>query len=280
MNNSVCVAIDGHFLNRALATFAKADGGDRRARIDYRALKAALVPQIFKADPSIMPPDDVQLNYYIGFPLLPENSKKMVMGSVKSWRERESFGFISSADGREEYFVHQSDIIKQGYRALRPGEAVRFLPTTKSDGRLAAKQVMEQPDWARRCQAEEKRIIFHEMLEEEGYLVTACRPDIHNPSKKSKAVDMRIVADISASLSQENDVAVLVTGDPNYGFLLSDLREDNIKVTVATFRGSLHPDLARDAELCGASLLFLDDVWDSIKHEGNNGYDEPAVDSD
>lgn len=281
MDNSVCVAIDGHFLNRALATFARARNSGR-ARIDYQALKSILLPSVFKNDAGIMPPENVQLNYYIGYPLLPEDHKKMVMGSVKRWGRNDSFGFISSADGSEDYFVHQTDIIMQGLRNLQMGSAVRFLPQKKPDGKLVAKQVMEQTEWSKRMVAQEKRDIFHEMLEEEGYDVVACRPDIYNPSKKSKAVDMRIVADVSTAVSEKDDEVVLMTGDPNYGFLLSDLREDNIKVTLATFHDSLHPDLANAADFCGVNLLFLDDdeVWESIEHAGNNGYEEPNVESD
>lgn len=47
-------------------------------------------------------------------------------GKVKWFDERKGFGFIIPEDGGEELFVHQSNILADGYRKLDDGQAVEF----------------------------------------------------------------------------------------------------------------------------------------------------------
>lgn len=62
----------------------------------------------------------------------------MQNGIVKWFNDGKGFGFISSQD--KEYFVHYSEIRKQGYKSLQVGEQIVFSPEKSSKG-LVAKNV-------------------------------------------------------------------------------------------------------------------------------------------
>jgi len=47
-------------------------------------------------------------------------------GTVKWFNESKGFGFISRADGRQDVFVHHSEIKTEGYASLTEGQAVSF----------------------------------------------------------------------------------------------------------------------------------------------------------
>lgn len=49
---------------------------------------------------------------------------KALQGVCEKWSKR-GFGFIKAGDGRR-YFVHWSNIIKDGYKALEVGDEVEF----------------------------------------------------------------------------------------------------------------------------------------------------------
>ncbi len=47
-------------------------------------------------------------------------------GRVKWFDSRKGYGFIEMEDGSGDVFVHFTDIVGEGYRALNEGELVRF----------------------------------------------------------------------------------------------------------------------------------------------------------
>ena len=49
----------------------------------------------------------------------------MSQGTVKWFNDQKGFGFISSADGNE-YFVHHSSILGEGFKTLEEGASVQF----------------------------------------------------------------------------------------------------------------------------------------------------------
>lgn len=60
-------------------------------------------------------------------------------GIVKWFDARKGYGFITGEDG-EDYFVHYSEIQKEGYKNLRDGEEVTF-DTAERNGKTAAVNV-------------------------------------------------------------------------------------------------------------------------------------------
>lgn len=46
-------------------------------------------------------------------------------GKVSWFNEREGFGFITAQDG-EDVFVHYTEILRNGFQTLHPGEEVEF----------------------------------------------------------------------------------------------------------------------------------------------------------
>ena len=49
----------------------------------------------------------------------------MQQGKVKWFNDQKGFGFISSSDGQD-YFVHHTGIISEGFKTLAEGEEVQF----------------------------------------------------------------------------------------------------------------------------------------------------------
>ena len=62
-------------------------------------------------------------------------------GSVKIFNTTKGFGFITIDDSEESVFVHQSDLLQDGYRKLARGEKVEFEMITDDDDRTKAIQV-------------------------------------------------------------------------------------------------------------------------------------------
>ncbi len=49
----------------------------------------------------------------------------MAQGTVKWFNDQKGFGFISAEDGND-YFVHHSSIIAEGFKTLKEGARVQF----------------------------------------------------------------------------------------------------------------------------------------------------------
>ncbi len=49
----------------------------------------------------------------------------MEYGTVKWFNARRGYGFLTGEDGND-YFVHHSNIVMDGFRTLRPGQAVTY----------------------------------------------------------------------------------------------------------------------------------------------------------
>ena len=50
----------------------------------------------------------------------------MPTGKVKWFDKRKGFGFITPNEGEKDIFVHQSDIVKEGFRALEEEQLVEY----------------------------------------------------------------------------------------------------------------------------------------------------------
>lgn len=60
------------------------------------------------------------------------------VGKVKWFNPRKGYGFIEPNVGGKEIFVHQSNIVKTGFRSLRDGEEVEFNLTSDAMSMIAA----------------------------------------------------------------------------------------------------------------------------------------------
>jgi cold shock protein len=63
----------------------------------------------------------------------------MSQGTVKWFNDQKGFGFISSTDGND-YFVHHTGILGEGFKTLKEGAQVQF-EIEKSDRGPRAIQV-------------------------------------------------------------------------------------------------------------------------------------------
>lgn len=52
--------------------------------------------------------------------------KKVDTGIVKWFNEKKGFGFIVPDAGGEDLFIHQSNIVSDGFRTLMEGQKVEF----------------------------------------------------------------------------------------------------------------------------------------------------------
>lgn len=68
----------------------------------------------------------------------------MPQGTVKWFNEKKGFGFIQQSQGKEDVFVHYSDIQGDGFKTLKEGQAVTFELTKDARG-LKATQVTPLP---------------------------------------------------------------------------------------------------------------------------------------
>jgi cold shock protein len=51
---------------------------------------------------------------------------KMATGTVKWFSDEKGFGFITPDDGSQDLFVHQTEIVGEGFRSLDEGAKVTF----------------------------------------------------------------------------------------------------------------------------------------------------------
>lgn len=59
-------------------------------------------------------------------------------GIIKFFNSLRGFGFISVEDSEEDFFVHHSDIVMNGFRSLEEGDNVEFEVGVGEDGREKA----------------------------------------------------------------------------------------------------------------------------------------------
>ena len=63
----------------------------------------------------------------------------MPKGTVKWFDPKKGFGFVTNQDG-EDVFVHYTEIVAEGFRALRNGQSVEY-KEEKTEKGLFARQV-------------------------------------------------------------------------------------------------------------------------------------------
>jgi len=65
----------------------------------------------------------------------------MANGTVKWFSEEKGYGFISPDEGGENIFVHYTAIVGSGFRSLKEGESVSYVPARGARGRVVARTV-------------------------------------------------------------------------------------------------------------------------------------------
>ena len=58
----------------------------------------------------------------------------MATGTVKWFNDEKGYGFITPSDGSKDLFVHQSDIVSEGFRTLAEGASVTYEPSQGDKG--------------------------------------------------------------------------------------------------------------------------------------------------
>lgn len=66
--------------------------------------------------------------------------QKKLTGKCKFFDTKKGWGFITGSDG-EDVFVHQMDILMEGFRTLKDGQTVEYELSTREDGRVHAVNV-------------------------------------------------------------------------------------------------------------------------------------------
>ncbi len=263
----IIIAVDGHYLNVGLAQegMRRSAGNPNRAkvRLDFRALKTILSPEAWKSGEEDAP-ETVFLDYYIGFPLVP-NVKGFSTGTLVQWNGK--FGRIINIDDESlKFFVHHSDVNVRDWRDFREHAMVRFLADENEKGGIA-RSVYLGSELAKLRESQNEREFFLKMLEDYGYNVIQCRPNPHNPLSKSHAANVQMAFDIG-STAEKGDKVIFLTGDPNFASIIGELRDDGIKVMVAGFRNSISHELL--SELKPGELLDLSNVLEKIEYSPEN----------
>ncbi len=58
----------------------------------------------------------------------------MATGTVKWFNGTKGFGFITPEDGGDDLFIHYSNIAMEGYRSLKEGQKVDYVPAEGKKG--------------------------------------------------------------------------------------------------------------------------------------------------
>ena len=66
----------------------------------------------------------------------------MATGTVKWFSEQKGYGFITPDDGAKDLFVHYSNIEVDGFKTLRDGQKVEYVP---ADGRKGLEATNVRP---------------------------------------------------------------------------------------------------------------------------------------
>jgi CspA family cold shock protein len=61
----------------------------------------------------------------------------MHTGTVKTFNNEKGYGFIKPDGGGKDVFVHHSDIFMEGYKELKEGQRVSYVPTQGKKGEQA-----------------------------------------------------------------------------------------------------------------------------------------------
>lgn len=70
---------------------------------------------------------------------------RMLKGKVKWFDDGKGFGFIES--GGKDYFIHFKEIQSHGFKSLKEGDKVEFLPGTSPKGNIAKSvQICGEPE--------------------------------------------------------------------------------------------------------------------------------------
>ncbi len=65
----------------------------------------------------------------------------MAKGTVRWFSEKKGYGFISPDDDDKDIFVHYTEIVGSGFRSLKEGERVSYVPTGNPRRREVARAV-------------------------------------------------------------------------------------------------------------------------------------------
>jgi CspA family cold shock protein len=61
----------------------------------------------------------------------------MHTGTVKTFNKEKGYGFITPDGGGKDVFVYHSDIMMEGYKELKEGQRVSYVPTQGAKGQQA-----------------------------------------------------------------------------------------------------------------------------------------------
>lgn len=293
------VAIDGHSLNLGLQKTAQQSNicdRKKRFRIDHHQLAKFLIKNESN--------EDISLRYYTDEVQLDLNDFR-AMGKITKYFANKGYGFITGTDGKS-YFFHQNEIINKkvlsnnndysnahGVRYPHPSslefrdkllnKIVSFAPVVNMDNhtnndeeRLKAEELrLELNGKALDKYYQLRREPFLQMLEESGYQIIRCRSFRH--SGKSKSVDCRIYLDALCELESDEDSFTLLSDDPIFIDLVIRLLNDNIKVTVATFKISRSSEICQATLKAGGKVVFLDDQIQDMQLEFENFTEDSAL---
>lgn len=80
--------------------------------------------------------------------------QKKLTGKCKFFDSEKGWGFITGSEG-EDVFVHQTNILMDGFRTLEEDQAVEYESSTRDDGRVHAVNVTviedKKPDIGHAC---------------------------------------------------------------------------------------------------------------------------------
>lgn len=104
--------------------------------------------------------------------------------TVKWFDAKKGYGIISTKGGKEDYFVHQSNIVMEGFRYLCKGDIVDFDVTPGEDGRNLAVNVVpvltmkmirdslkEENLYIKEVKADANTVSMNTLGIEDGYMV-------------------------------------------------------------------------------------------------------------